>query len=208
MPDEVAPRKNRLKRVPNVPKKEKEEGRGNEKRVAEKPRETTVEFLASLAGVLVTGLFIITFERICSRRNFISVSIISAYQPEGAFPARYLQQMSYHVGEVIKSITHGGRSGKVVVQIARRPVNQKWAPNDIFARHESPVSAVLAVIAIVTQNKIVALGNNQLVVFHQFRHFFPPFRIHSVVGRIRAREVVAIKIAERGDVLHVGLVKR
>src|SRR6266436_4580556 len=27
----------------------------------EKPRETTVEFLASLAGVLVTGLFIITF---------------------------------------------------------------------------------------------------------------------------------------------------
>src|ERR1700688_169741 len=29
--------------------------------VAEKPRETTVEFLASLAGVLVTGLFIITF---------------------------------------------------------------------------------------------------------------------------------------------------
>jgi len=27
----------------------------------EKPRETTVEFLASLAAVLVTGLFIITF---------------------------------------------------------------------------------------------------------------------------------------------------
>ncbi len=27
----------------------------------EKPRESTVEFLASLAGVLVTGLFIITF---------------------------------------------------------------------------------------------------------------------------------------------------
>jgi signal peptidase I len=31
------------------------------KQVPEKPRETTVEFLASLAGVLVTGLFIITF---------------------------------------------------------------------------------------------------------------------------------------------------
>ena len=38
----------------NVPKKTK-------KSVDEKPRETTVEFLASLAGVLVTGLFIITF---------------------------------------------------------------------------------------------------------------------------------------------------
>ncbi len=32
-----------------------------EKTEPEKPRETTVEFLASLAAVLVTGLFIITF---------------------------------------------------------------------------------------------------------------------------------------------------
>lgn len=38
-------------------KKEKETKQTGE----EKPRETTVEFLASLAGVLVTGLFIITF---------------------------------------------------------------------------------------------------------------------------------------------------
>lgn len=38
-----------------MPKKEKENT------PEEKPRETTVEFLASLAGVLVTGLFIITF---------------------------------------------------------------------------------------------------------------------------------------------------
>ncbi|MGB8011745.1 MAG: signal peptidase I [Terriglobales bacterium] len=44
----------------NVPKKEKEEVIGN-KNENEKPRETTVEFLSSLAGVLVTGLFIITF---------------------------------------------------------------------------------------------------------------------------------------------------
>lgn len=40
----------------NVPPKEK-----SETNAEEKPRETTVEFLASLAGVLVTGLFIITF---------------------------------------------------------------------------------------------------------------------------------------------------
>ena len=40
-----------------MPKKEK----GKEQVQEEKPRETTVEFLASLAGVLVTGLFIITF---------------------------------------------------------------------------------------------------------------------------------------------------
>ncbi len=40
-----------------MPKKEQEKETLKE----EKPRETTVEFLASLAGVLVTGLFIITF---------------------------------------------------------------------------------------------------------------------------------------------------
>lgn len=40
-----------------MPKKEKEKETPQE----EKPRETTVEFLASIAGVLVTGLFIITF---------------------------------------------------------------------------------------------------------------------------------------------------
>ena len=44
-----------------MPKKEKQEVIRNEKTVDDKPRETTVEFLASLAGVLVTGLFIITF---------------------------------------------------------------------------------------------------------------------------------------------------
>jgi signal peptidase I len=46
-----------------VPKKEEvhENERADETPVEEKPRETTVEFLASLAGVLVTGLFIITF---------------------------------------------------------------------------------------------------------------------------------------------------
>ncbi len=48
-----------------VPIKEKEKiiasKNVDEKPVEEKPRETTVEFLSSLAGVLVTGLFIITF---------------------------------------------------------------------------------------------------------------------------------------------------
>jgi len=43
-----------------VAKKEKEE-KIEKSEVEEKPKETTVEFLSSLAAVLVTGLFIITF---------------------------------------------------------------------------------------------------------------------------------------------------
>jgi signal peptidase I len=44
-----------------VAKKEKEKDKAKSQPQDEKPRETTVEFLASLASVLVTGLFIITF---------------------------------------------------------------------------------------------------------------------------------------------------
>ena len=39
----------------------KKESKAENGVVEEKPKETTVEFLASLAAVLVTGLFIITF---------------------------------------------------------------------------------------------------------------------------------------------------
>jgi signal peptidase I len=44
-----------------VAKKDSKAKDGANNEVDEKPRETTVEFLASLAAVLVTGLFIITF---------------------------------------------------------------------------------------------------------------------------------------------------
>jgi signal peptidase I len=50
-----------VKRVVNVPKNVPKKGNEVVAQVNEKPSETTVEFLASLAGVLVTGLFIITF---------------------------------------------------------------------------------------------------------------------------------------------------
>ena len=39
----------------------KKENSAEENLADEKPKETTVEFLSSLAAVLVTGLFIITF---------------------------------------------------------------------------------------------------------------------------------------------------
>src|SRR5580698_552143 len=104
-----------------------------------------------------------------------------------------------------KSITHGGRSRKVVVRITRRPVNQEWASNDVLAGNEPPKAAVPAVVAIVAQNKIVPLGNNQLVVFNEFRHFFPPFRVHFEGGRTRLRKIVEIDIAQLIVVLGVGL---
>lgn len=47
--------------APPVAKKEEKQAKSDKNGTEEKPKETTVEFLASLAAVLVTGLFIITF---------------------------------------------------------------------------------------------------------------------------------------------------
>src|ERR1700757_33901 len=44
-----------------VAKKEEKQAKAEKNGQEEKPKETTVEFLSSLAAVLVTGLFIITF---------------------------------------------------------------------------------------------------------------------------------------------------
>src|ERR1700683_161161 len=82
------------------------------------------------------------------------------HQPKSTFPARDLEHVSHRVSEMKKSITHGWRSGKIVAHITRRPINQKWASNDVFSRHESPIAAVLAVIAVITQHEILSLGDN------------------------------------------------
>src|SRR6266851_3786595 len=158
---------------------------------ASEARNSTVVSRGFSSTMTSSFFFFFATFRIRFRGFFLSSSSL-ANQPESTLPARYLEHVSYRVGKVIKSITHAWRSGKIVVQIARRPVNQKRASNDIFTRHESPVPAFLVVIAIVTENKIVALGNNQLVVFHQFRHFFPPFRIHFEDGRTSLRKTVDI----------------
>src|SRR5271166_6873904 len=51
----------KMPKLEKLEKKKEKEVEVAEEAVDEKPRETTIEFLASLAGVLVTGLFIITF---------------------------------------------------------------------------------------------------------------------------------------------------
>src|ERR1700704_1750101 len=116
--------------------------------------------------------------------------------------------MSYRVGKVIKSITHRWRAGQIIGQSYRRPINQQRTPDNIFAWHESPVSAVLAIIAIVTQNKIVLSRNNQLMIFDQLRHFLPPLCIHSIVWGIGLGKIVAIIIAQRVYELYIRFEQR
>src|ERR1035441_4404939 len=102
--------------------------------------------------------------------GFISTHAFSTHPPEGPSPARRLKHMGYRVGKVIKSITRGRRSGEVIARILRRPVNQERPANHIFTRHKSPVAAVLTVIAIVAEHKVVTFRDDQLVVLDEFRH--------------------------------------
>src|ERR1700677_668106 len=59
----------------------------------------------SLASTTTSRSFFGTLAT--SFKGFFLGASLSAHQPEGAFPARYLEHMSHRVGKVIKSITHG-----------------------------------------------------------------------------------------------------
>src|SRR6267143_4436969 len=62
-----------------------------------------------------------------------------------------------------------------------RPVNQKGAPHDGTAVYESPVAAVLAVVAIVAHGEIFSGWNYDLVTLNVFMDFRPP--LGNDIGR-------------------------
>src|ERR1022692_2799360 len=81
-----------------------------------------------------------------------------------AVPACQLEQMADCVGEMIKSITRGGRSWHFVLDTAHRPIDQQGTPNDVFPGNEAPVAAIEALIAIITEHEIMPFGNYQFAV--------------------------------------------
>src|SRR5579864_6467098 len=80
------------------------------------------------------------------------------YQPKGAVPARDLKDVSDCVGQVIEPALEGCR--RISIPVPHRPVNHKRLPDNIFPRHKPPIAAVLTVVAVVAEYKVVSLGNN------------------------------------------------
>src|SRR6267143_5729465 len=80
----------------------------------------------------------------------------------------------------LKDSRQSGPEGAVPAVIAagrvHRPVNQKGASHDGAAVHEAPVTAVLAVVAIVAHGEIFSGRNNDLVTLNVFPDFGPPLR--------------------------------
>ena len=111
--------------------------------------------------------------------------------------------MADRVGEMIKFITRRGGSRHVVLHTPHRPIDQQGAPNDIFPRHEAPIAAVEALIAIVAQHEIVALRNNQFAVLDQFSHLQPPPPLQPRDGIVSAGKLVPKYVMRQRAVTNV-----
>src|SRR6202522_4901025 len=83
-----------------------------------------------------------------------------------------------------------------------RPVNQDGAPHDRIAVDESPVAAVEAAVAIVSQNKIVIRRHDQLAVLNVVQNLIGPFAAGRNLdeGGIHRRGNIAGKVFVGGGV--------
>ncbi len=84
-------------------------------------------------------------------------------------------------------------------------VDDEGFADDGFARDEAPVAAVLAVVAIVAHDEVVAGGDDELAVVDEGAHADPPVGVDLGVGGLEAGEVVAEVVGRAGAVDGVGL---
>src|SRR5205823_1812546 len=105
-------------------------------------------------------------------------------------------------------ITRSRRNWPFRVGIAKRPVDEQRAPDYVFARHKTPITAVEAFIAIVSQDEVGSFGNNQGVVVNQFFHLQPPPAFEARHGNVQPWKLVAKGIMHARTVTNIGLLKR
>src|SRR5262245_4378983 len=103
-----------------------------------------------------------------------------------------------------------GRRGHrgIVVRIPHRPINQQRPTNHIFPWHEAPVAAIEALVAIIAEDEIISLRDNQLPVFDKLLHLEPPETLQPGHRHIQARELIAENIVYGGRVANIRLRQR
>src|SRR6267154_793951 len=115
---------------------------------------------------------------------------------EHAAPSR----ASWQMGERFTNTRQPRPEGafRVVVAALRfyRPINQEWPPHYGIAVHKSPVTAVLAVIAIVTHREILSRRNNKFIPLDVLADLRLPFLDgvggHHLSARGRKRVVEGV----------------
>src|SRR5271165_4068266 len=117
-------------------------------------------FCAVFVGFLVVakGVLPLCYRRICRDKLL--------HGPQHPPPTQTLDQVGHIVGQTRKSIrrqfTSEGWSSPV-----HREVNQQRPADDVLGGDKPPVARVVAVVAVVAENKKRAFGNDQLVVLQQ-----------------------------------------
>src|SRR6266481_386673 len=100
-----------------------------------------------------------------------------------------------------------GASGWGRLLARHREINHQRTPDDIRTRDESPVTAVGAALAIVTQNEVVARGHHQLAMADVLGESCAPGHAGQVCPKL-GREVVTVTVSGPGFVSGVILLER
>ena len=90
----------------------------------------------------------------------------------------------------------------------KREINDERTGDDGLSRHEAPEARILAVVAIVAKDEILASGNNKLTVLREALHLTPPIRIDFRVGVGIRGKVVEETVGRGGLECRVGLMER
>lgn len=135
----------------------------------------------------------------CQQNNF---GLWKRWQPvlrlandlEGAAPAGEVDERVDLAGMLAALIGDSllGESGCVVaIVLLEGEVDEQRFAYDGFAGNEAPVAAVLAVVAVVAHDEVVADGDDEFAVIDERTHADPPARVDLGVGALQTGEVVA-----------------
>src|SRR5258708_24430050 len=106
---------------------------------------------------------------------FSALSRFLMYGMEQPAPSRAGRQMHQRPQNAGQSRPEGAISAVVGALGIHRPVNQKGTPHDGIAVHESPIAAVLTVIAVVAHGEILFGRDHDFVALNIFPDLSLPF---------------------------------
>src|SRR5215471_20944306 len=124
-------------------------------------------------------------------------SVILVDDAQRAAPTGVLEQVRQPIHQIRKFTIRSAR--KCGFRLLHRPIYDKRPPDDVFTWHEAPITAVEAVVAIISENEILIGRNYQLTIADSMVHLYPPGGVHigadvGIVGKIVAIRIVLARV--------------
>src|SRR5271163_1854761 len=133
---------------------------------------------------------------------------LSAYQLKGSRPASFIKEVNDDVSQ--KRHTVSGTAHLVLIfRRYKRPVDKHRPPDHVLLRNEAPVTAVVAVVAIVAHGKVAVRRHDDIAALNMLRHFRGPLLIGYVdhFRRLHGGKIVSIRIIVSPFVQRVRLIQ-